>query len=247
MFVKTLSVVISVIAFAGCSSFSEWTLREGQHPQRFEKQITQTVGAKFLLYLPKSFTAESKPWPLIVFLHGSGERGDDLEKVKLHGPPKLMENQEEFPFIVVSPQCPEDSRWSVEILHALLNEVIDRLPIDTDRVYLTGLSMGGFGTWNFALAYPNRFAAIAPICGGGTLDGICRLKNIPVWAFHGAKDEVVKVVESERMIEALKRCGGEAQLTVYPGVGHDSWSETYANHELYKWFLEHKRKPTQGK
>ena len=236
-----LGMLMITFGVSGCSSTHEWTVTPGQHPETFEKQITKTVHYKFLLYVPKVFGAEDKKWPLLIFLHGSGESGEDLQKVKVHGPPMMVEKDPNFPFIVVSPQNPVGVAWNVEALNALLDEVLARLPIDEDRVYLTGLSRGGAGTWDFACAYPQRFAAIAPVCGRGYPDAACRLKNVPVWAFHGAKDDIVPVVESQRMVDQLKQCGGDVKLTIYPNANHDAWTETYANPELYTWFLAHRR------
>ncbi len=216
----------------------------------FERTVRQTVAAKYLLFLPRDYEAKSaRRWPLILFLHGAGERGTNLSKVAVHGPPKIVQDKPEFPFIVISPQCPSGERWSNEVLLALLDEVTQKYKVDPQRIYLTGLSMGGFGTWSLGLTHPDRFAAVAPICGGGEILSILladpkkvrALKTLPVWAFHGAKDEVVRLVESERMVEALKRLGNEAKLTIYPEAGHDSWSATYNNPELYDWFLKHKR------
>ncbi len=116
--------------------------------------------------------------------------------------------------------------------------------MDTERIYLTGLSMGGYGTWALAAKYPERFAAIVPICGGGKRFMARSLKDIPVWAFHGAKDNVVPLKESVKMVNAVKALGGNARLTVYPDAGHDSWTETYRNKELYSWFLGHRKKKT---
>lgn len=219
-----------------------WTLAEGQHPQAFETQLTTTVGVRFLLYLPKGYDQQDgRKWPLIVFLHGSGERGDDIEKVKVHGPPKLVAAGQDFPFIIVSPQAPGNTVWNGDTLNALLDELIARLPIDVERIYLTGLSLGGYGTWGIAADRPERFAAIAPVCGAGDVKTACRLKNLPIWAFHGEKDTVVSLKDDQDMVDAVKACGGDVKFTVYPGVGHDSWSETYANPALYEWFLQHQR------
>jgi len=215
-----------------------------QRKYTFKAQITKTVRLNYLLFLPKGYnTNPEQKWPLILFLHGKGERGDDLELVKKHGIPKIVEQRKNFPFVVVSPQCPEFSWWTVELdaLNALLDEIVARYEVDTDRLYLTGLSMGGSGTWRLAIAYPERFAAIAPICGRGDPESAYVLKDIPVWAFHGAKDAVVLPEESEMMVNALKDCGGDARLTVYPEAGHDSWTQTYDNPELYEWFLKHTR------
>ncbi|MEH1864170.1 MAG: prolyl oligopeptidase family serine peptidase [Nostoc sp.] len=176
-------------------------------------------------------------------LHGSGERGSYLNHVKKHGVAKVVEQQLDFPFIVISPQCPRGEYWNIERLSTLLDEVIASYPVDPDRVYLTGLSMGGYGTWHLAAAQPERFAAIAPICGGGNPVQAHKIKSLPVWAFHGAKDNVVPLSESEIMVSALKACDGNVKFTVYPEADHDSWTQTYNNPELYEWFLQHRRQP----
>ena len=222
-----------------------------QKPQTFQRKITRKIGADYLLFLPKDYNARStNRWPLMLFLHGAGERGSDLKKVAVHGPPKVVKSRPDFPFIVVSPQCPTDETWSDEVLLGLLDEVIKKHKVDTNRVYLTGLSMGGYGTWSLGLKYPERFAAIAPICGGGERIHVllssrkkaAALKSLGVWAFHGAKDNVVPPEESERMVDALKKAGvREVELTVYPEAQHDSWTETYGNEKLYEWFLKHRR------
>jgi predicted peptidase len=236
-------VLIGAVAFhlGGCASSERWAREAGQHPQQFERTITKTVGAQFLLYVPEGVGSPGKRWPLIMFLHGSGERGKDLERVKVNGPPKALENQKDFPFIVVSPQLPENAAWSSDVLGALLDEVIERLPVDTNRVYLTGLSLGGYATWDFACDFPGRFAAIAPVCGVGDPDRACRLKPVPVWAFHGAEDPVVPLKDDEEMVNAVKACGGQVKFTVYANTGHDAWTQAYANPGLYAWFLEHRK------
>lgn len=234
-------VLVLLVFLGGCTSSGQWVLSEGQQPKQFAREITKTVGASFLLYLPEGFRTEQKRWPLMMFLHGSGERGGDLAKVKVNGPPKFLEQRKDFQFVVVSPQLPDYAAWSSDALNALLDELIERLPIDTDRVYLTGLSLGGFATWDFACDFPERFAAIAPISGRGDGDRACLLRNVPVWAFHGAKDREVPLKDEEEMVNALKACGGDVKLTIYPDAGHDAWTETYANPELYNWFLAHRR------
>lgn len=211
-------------------------------PQSFQKQITRSVGAKYLLSLPEGYGRDRwQRWPLVLFLHGSGERGDDLKKVTVHGPPKQAAQGKAFPFILVSPQCPAGQSWDPETLNALLDEVMARYAVDADRVYLTGLSMGGFGTWELAARSPERFAAIAPICGGGWRRWARRLTNVPVWAFHGDQDRAVPLADGKEMVEAVTAAGGDATLTVYPGVGHDSWTRTYENPEFYAWLLRHHR------
>ena len=222
---------------------SDSVLPPGQHPQAFKKTITKTLSCKYLLFLPDGYGEKEQSWPMMLFLHGAGERGDDLKKVKKHGPPKIVERRKDFPFIVVSPQCPQDDWWTekVEVLINLLDDIVARYDVDTERIYLTGLSMGGYGTWTLAAKYPQRFAAIVPICGGGKRFLAWQLKDVPVWAFHGAKDRVVPLKESQEMVNAIKARGGNAKLTVYPEAGHDSWTETYNNEQLYDWLLKHRK------
>jgi predicted peptidase len=238
-----LCIVIVLFIVIGCLSTNKKVLpRIGQHPQSFEKEITKIISGNYLLYLPQEYETNKKILPLMLFLHGAGERGNDLELVKKHGPPKRVEGGKDFPFIIVSPQCPQNQWWSIEFLNTLLDEVISKYRVDEDRIYVTGLSMGGFGTWHLATEYPHRFAAIAPICGGGSPYDVCKIKHLPVWVFHGAKDETVPLNKSEEMVNALKNCGGDVKFTVYPLAAHDSWTETYNNPQLYDWFLQHQRK-----
>lgn len=218
-------------------------LGEGQSGRRLNRQVTKLVGCDYLLYLPKGYGQQDRKWPLMLFLHGAGERGSDLNLVKKHGPPKLVEAGQDLPFVIVSPQCPAGQWWPehVDMLSALSDDVQSRYAIDPNRVYLTGLSMGGYGTWVLACQQPERFAAIAPVCGGGQAFLADRLKNLPVWAFHGAKDPIVPLSESRQMVDAVNKAGGQAKLTVYPDAGHDCWTATYENPELYQWLLSHKR------
>jgi predicted peptidase len=215
----------------------------GQHAQEMKRQVP--IEQRYLLFLPADYGKEKdKKWPLILFLHGSGERGTDIEIVKKHGPPKIVENKKDFPFIVVSPQCDPNKWWDPFTLAGLLDEVGEKYSVDADRVYLTGLSMGGFGTWDLASKYPNRFAAIAPICGGS--DSVRRvarsLKEMPTWVFHGEKDQSVPFQQSVTLVDALKQAGNtDVQFTSYPDLGHDCWTVTYDNPKLYDWFLSHKR------
>jgi predicted peptidase len=223
----------------------EATLINQESPgKQHEGMIERTVRLRYLLFLPQDYgISPDKKWPLILFLHGAGERGDDLELVKIHGIPKIVERRPDFPFVVLSPQCPDEATWWDQqlTLKALLDEIVANYAVDTACIYLTGLSMGGFGTWSMAMAYSKLFAAIAPICGGGFPEFASQLKDIPVWAFHGAEDKTVKPEVSQRMVDALRACGGNVRFTVYPGVGHDSWTQTYDNPELYEWFLQHTR------
>jgi len=219
----------------------------GQSEKRLAKRIEKKVDGKYLLYLPDGYAkGAGKKWPMMMFLHGAGERGDDLSLVKIHGPANIVESGKDFPFILVSPQCPKDKWWSdseqLLFLNALLDEIIAEYDVDQSRIYLTGLSMGGFGTWALAIERPERFAAIAPVCGGGMKFLTSRLKNVPTWVFHGEDDNVVPLSYSESMVDALKLAGGDVRLTVYPKVGHDSWRNAYADEKLYEWFLSQRRK-----
>jgi len=216
----------------------------GQRKMQLKKQVP--IEIDYLLSLPKGYGQKDQEWPLMLFLHGAGERGDDLDKVKVHGPPKLVAQGKDLPFIVVSPQCPNGTWWSapdqIQTLTGLLDEIVANYDVDESRVYLTGLSMGGYGTWSLGATTPDRFAAIAPICGGGEKRMAWRLKEMPIWVFHGAKDSVVPLAQSEEMVEAVKGAGGNPKLTVYPEANHDSWTATYDNPELYDWFLSHRKR-----
>ena len=177
---------------------------------------------------------------MIIFLHGSGERGNDLEKVKTWGPPAIVEKNPDFPFILLSPQCPDGEWWNSYLLKMMIDDVLSKYNVDKTRVYLTGLSMGGFGTWDLAIAFPDYFAAIAPVCGGGNTQLIERLKDIPTWVFHGAKDLAVFEEQSARMVDALKKVGGNVKYTVLPEGGHgDAWKFAYSESNLFDWFLQH--------
>ena len=236
-------ILIGALSASGCRMGPTGGRTPGtQVSQGFSNVVRKPVHYRYWLYLPKDYAGGEKRWPLMLYLHGVGERGDDLSLLKKNGPPMLIEQGKDFPFIVVSPQCRQDVWWDTDELNALLDEVIARYAVDEDRVYLTGLSMGGYGTWALACQYPKRFAAIAPICGGG-IQYLAKkhLKNTPVWAFHGAKDSLVVPAESQRMVEAIQQAGGDATLTVYPNAGHDSWTETYNNPKLYDWLLRHRR------
>ncbi len=214
-----------------------------QSAHRIEKQISLSLD--YLLYLPPAYTKDiTRKWPLLLFLHGAGERGTDLERVKIHGPPKLVETGKDFPFIIVSPQCPEDQWWDLTALTHLLDEIQSEHRVDPDRIYLTGLSMGGFGTWNLASLLPEKFAAIAPVCGGGFPIRTKNLRHLPVWAFHGARDKAVPLSESVRMVDALRKRGNrKVVFSVYADAGHDSWTATYDNPRFYEWLLSHTRRP----
>lgn len=241
------ALTLGLIAMIGASSAFAADPEPG-------KQVEQTLKSEkvdggtldYLLFVPNPSKGNQKP-PLILFLHGAGERGNgNLPLVKKHGPPKNVESNPDFPFVVISPQCPTGKWWTDDNLQTMLLELIDKIETeqqtDSSRVYLTGLSMGGFGSWKLAAAHPERFAAIVPICGGGEPADAKSLAKLPIWVFHGAKDTAVPLKRSEEMVEAVKEAGGNIEFTVYPEAGHDSWTETYNNPKLYDWLMKHRTK-----
>jgi predicted peptidase len=198
-------------------------------------------GLKYLEYIPQ-VDEENEEFPLLIFLHGMGERGDDLNRLKVHGPPSFLDNRKDFPFITISPQCPDTIIWNEEILLPFYDEIVEKYPIDKSRIYISGLSMGGYGTWLSICAKPNMFAAAAPICGGGDSEKLIAVKELPIWVFHGAKDNITPISRSEKMVNQLKKLGNVVKFTIYPEANHDSWTQTYANPKLYDWFLSNKKK-----
>jgi len=207
--------------------------------------LSESGDLDYLLFVPRDYQESSTIlWPLILFLHGRGESGDNLNIVKRHGIPRVIEEAEDFPCITVSPQCPANTDWVVLIgpLMSLLSSIIEEFQVDRQRIYLTGLSMGGCGTWALAVEYPEIFAALIPICGrvpdvDQFMEKVKVLKDVPIWVFHGAKDSRVPVQNSESIVAALRAVQGNVSYTVYPDADHDSWTETYSNPELYRWML----------
>jgi predicted peptidase len=191
-------------------------------------------------HVPAQTPPGEQRWPLLLFLHGAGERGTDFDGVTRHGPPKLALQQPDFPFVVVAPQCPPDQRWQVAPLLQVLDTAVQHFPIDPARVYLTGISMGGAGAWSLAATVPDRFAALVPICGYGDPARVDALRTLPVWAFHGARDTVVLPERSVEMVRALEQAGGTVTLTIYPDAGHvGAWERAYRDPQLFPWLLQH--------
>jgi predicted peptidase len=208
----------------------------------FSQKVRYSSAGEYLFYLPDGYAESDASWPLLLFLHGAGERGDDVRRVAIHGPLKHVREGRSFPFIIVAPLVPANERWTTVRLDAVMNEVRERFRIDPSRLYLTGLSMGGYGTWDYAMNRPDLFAAVAPICGGGQAHFACVLKDTPVWAFHGARDEVVPVERTREIVRVLEACDGDIRYTEYPDAGHDSWTATYADADFYRWLLDQKRR-----
>lgn len=218
------------------------------------KQVEQSfrtgdgVTVPYLLSLPQEMEAGSdKKWPTILFLHGRGESRGPLSIVAKWGPPRMAARGDDLPYIVISPQCPAESRWADDdqqaAVLALLDHLVETQPVDTSRIYLTGLSMGGYGTWKMAAENGKRFAAAAPICGGGDPAHAGALKEVPLWVFHGTEDKPVPYQRSVEMVEAIEKAGGtKVRFTTMKHVGHNCWSAAYATPELYQWFDRHRRK-----
>jgi predicted peptidase len=207
---------------------------------------------KYVLFIPKDYDGK-KACPLILFLHGAGETGEDGEKqVKVGLGPVVKKQADTFPFITIFPQAHKTPQgpprgWAAESDNAkqalaILDEVEKEYKVDKKRVYLTGLSMGGYGTWSLAAAHPDKWAAIVPICGGGDPKTAEKFKDIPCWCFHGEADKVVPVQRSKDMIDALEAAGGKPKHDFFAGVGHDSWVKAYDTKELYEWLSKQERK-----
>ncbi len=210
--------------------------------QQKEKKTKISGEISYLISTPKDYSESGKSSPLLLFLHGAGERGSDLTMVKAWGPPKIIANGGELPFIVVSPQCQKGEFWNSFLLKGLLDEVIEQYNVDKSRIYLTGLSMGGYGSFDLAMAYPDYFAAVAPVCGGGNTAMAFRMKDIPTWVFHGKLDKAVPYERSVEMVNALKELGANPLFTTLDEGGHaDAWVHAYNEAGLWEWFLKHKK------
>ena len=218
------------------------SVKTGQYAQTFDTHVEAQPQYDCQIYIPADYAKARGPWPLVLFLHGAGESGSDVEKVKIHGPPKLIAAGKTFPAIVVSPQNPVANGWKVKALEGLLDEIQKKYDVDTKRIYLTGLSMGGMGTWSLAIDQPTRFAALAPMAARGDATKVAVLKDVPIWVFHGDKDPTVPVKGDQDMVNALKAAGSTVRFTIYPGVGHDSWTASYENPELWIWMFSQRQK-----
>ena len=210
---------------------------------KIDESKTETVD--FWFFFPSDESAKTDAgYPLMLFMHGAGERGDDPEKVKMHGPAKLCADPEiakTWRFITVSPQCKPNVDWSPLQMIVLIDRICEAYPVDRSRIYVTGLSMGGFGTWGMIAHNADIVAAAAPLCGGYPLEFAPKMTKTPIWAFHGTADGAVKYEYSRNLVDAVRAAGNnEVKFTTYPGANHDIWTRTYANPALYDWLLSHK-------
>jgi len=224
------------------------------------REFKSAAGKKLLyrLFKPSGYDDKQK-YPLVLFLHGAGERGDDNQAQTKNGVRFFLQNQAKYPCFIIAPQCPGKFQWvdtpwgalkhtmpaqptepmqsTIELLPALQKEFA---AIDLKRLYVTGLSMGGFGTWDLVSRFPKKFAAAVPICGGADEAQAPQIAKVPVWVFHGGADDVVKTVRSRNIVAALKAAGGSPKYTEYPGVGHGSWDQAYGESELFPWLFSQK-------
>jgi predicted peptidase len=260
---RFLMVGIAIAMLSLPSSLGAWQAKREWQTLLDKRTFTGERGGKlpYRLLKPDDYDAK-KSYPLVVFLHGAGERGSDNDKQLIHGVAEFVrdENRKKYPCFLIAPQCPDGKKW-VEVdwgaashhmpaepsqSEALVLELIAALQkeysIDAKRIYVTGLSMGGFGTWDLICRKPGLFAAAVPVCGGGDEMQAAKIAQLPIWAFHGAKDDAVKVSRTRNMIEAIKKAGGHPKYTEYPKEGHASWVPAYKDAEMMKWLFEQKLK-----
>ena len=226
---------IFLMIFSSCSAQKQ--LIEGEEETLIRENL------QYYLYFPETYEAdESKLFPLLLFLHGGGESGDSLAVLKKNGPPKMLAEGKQFPFMVLAPQNPHKKQWwNVRAVMQLLNTVLTQYRVDPKRIYLSGLSRGGSAAWEMAVQYPDRFAALAVVCGMAPVPYASWInKDLPIWVFHGTEDRSIPFSESEAMVSALKQMGYDVTFTVYEGVGHDSWVQAYQTEALYDWMMKQK-------
>lgn len=254
------AVSAAVSAFAVLLTAGAALSQDDYEARVYKNDAGQTLNYRLLI--PKDYSpAGTEKFPLVLFLHGAGERGDDNKKQLVHGTREFATeaNRTKYPCFVIAPQCPNDKKWaevdwssdthkqpaedsiSLKLTRELMKSLEKEFRIDDKRLYVTGLSMGGYGTWDMITRTPDLFAAAIPICGGADETTADRITKLPVWAFHGDKDGAVKPERSRRMIAAIEKAGGKPKYTEYPGVGHDSWTQTYANPEVMAWLFAQKR------
>jgi predicted peptidase len=241
---KWFSVAALLVALTAATLDADDKIETGFVKKLFKDKDGE---AKYVVFVPHAYAGD-KEYPLILFLHGSGERGDDGEAPVKQGIGNAITfkgGDKKFPFFVVFPQCRAKGSWhagkpDADRAVAILDDVQKSYKIDGKRIYLTGLSLGGHGTWSLAAAHPDRWAAIVPICGSGDIATADKIKDIPCWAIVGDKDGVVEKMRA--MVEALKKAGGQPRYSEFPYVGHNSWDAAYVTPELYSWLLLQKRK-----
>jgi predicted esterase len=243
-----LCVIISVVCFWSASLSGELEGRLANGPAFVE--VTDVRGYKALVLVPvNTGEAINGKLPAILFLHGIGDRGNDLNLLKQNGFPRILEGDQQFPFIFIMPQCPSSTEWyytnadNITAMRTFLDDILSRFPIDANRLSITGLSMGGIGSWYFAINLPSRFAALVPVAFRGDGWSPAPAKDIPVWAFHGAKDGVIPLAKAQQLVDQFRAAGGNIKFDPYPNGGHDAstWTVTYNNPDVYDWMLRKRR------
>ena len=236
---RYLRFVLVLILFQGCSAQNNSQLIDAE----METVVSESLS--YYLYYPKDYKSEkNKKFPLLLFLHGGGESGDSLSTIKSNGPPKLIVQGKQFPFLILAPQNPYKKKWwNTRAVAQLLDTIVENNKVDKNRVYLTGLSRGGSAAWEMAVQYPDKFAAMAVVCGMTPLPYANWIdKDLPIWVFHGDQDKSIPISESVNMVDKLKAMGYDVKFTIYEGVGHNSWENTYTNEELYSWFVKQRKR-----
>ena len=236
---RYLRFVLVLILFQGCSAQNNSQLIDAE----METVVSESLS--YYLYYPKDYKSEkNKKFPLLLFLHGGGESGDSLSTIKSNGPPKLIVQGKQFPFLILAPQNPYKKKWwNTRAVAQLLDTIVENNKVDKNRVYLTGLSRGGGAAWEMAVQYPDKFAAMAVVCGMTPLPYANWIdKDLPIWVFHGDQDKSIPISESVNMVDKLKAMGYDVKFTIYEGVGHNSWENTYTNEELYSWFVKQRKR-----
>jgi len=237
--IKNLVLLLVLFLIQGCASQSNSQLIDSELVTVIEEKLN------YYLYYPEGYeTRAVEKFPLLLFLHGGGESGDTLTAIKKNGPPKLIVSGKQFPFLILAPQNPNRNKWwNTRAVNQLLDSVIADNRVDKNRIYITGLSRGGGAAWEMAVQYPDKFAAMAVVCGMTPVPYAAWIdKNMPIWVFHGEEDQSIPISESEMMVARLKEMGRDVRFTRYPGVGHDSWVKAYNTEALYDWFMEQERK-----
>lgn len=221
-----------VIASLFCWPQALAQLNQSRRPARYN----------YRLYVPKSYSRTHKAYPLIIYLHGGSHRGNNLDKLTQYGPPHAVQQGRRFNCLIASPQCPDGKYWSTDNwFDSLYTELTTNYRIDPKRIYLTGISMGGYGTWQTAVAHPNIFAAIAPLCGGcDDSTQVCQLRNVPIWTFHGTADDLIPVDETARLVRRLNGCRGHVTFSRLVGKGHDI-EYLYDEKAIYAWLLKQRK------
>lgn len=233
---RIVSCFFLLVLLSSCAAQSQLVAGE-------ELTVTEEKFA-YYLYYPKGYEVDKEEgFGLLLFLHGGGEAGGDLEELKRVGPPKMLRGEKDFPFLILAPQNPHKKKWwNIEALNLLLEKIVAENNVDPNRIYLTGLSRGGSAAWNMAVQYPEKFAALAVVCGMAPAPYASWLdKKMPIWVFHGDEDKVIPVQESDVMVKKLKEMGYTVNYTRYKGVGHESWVPAYETDELYQWIASQKR------